>query len=117
MGIRSDVGVAIKEELFAKLSTESLKFLDELFETKLRDEEGRLFHTTGIKWYRYDEHIEKFYSELEELSTDADEDDYLILEGCYDYPENDEGSAGNWYDNPWGLIRSVRVSVDFLDIT
>ena len=56
MGIRSDVGIAIKEELFQRLSDESRKLLDE-FETKLQDDEGRLFHVTDIKWYRFDNDI------------------------------------------------------------
>ena len=112
MGIRSDVGVAIKEELFAKLSTESVKLLEE-FETKLRDEEGRLFHVSNIKWYRHEDDIRAFYAELYEL--DEGGEDYLLLEGCHDYPDNEEGSEGGWVDNPWGLIRSVTVSVDFCE--
>lgn len=112
MGIRSDIGIAIKEELFTRLSTESVKLLDE-FETKLRDEEGRLFHLTDVKWYRHEADISEFYKELYEL--DEGGEDYLIVEACHDYPTNEEGDVGGWIENPWGLVRNVSVSVEFCE--
>ena len=116
MGIRSDVGIAITNEVFDQLSVRTKLFLQEDFsqEDHIKEGEdgGRLFHCSNIKWYRGgDKEIGRLYKELDKI--DEEGEGYLILEGCYDYPESDEGQAGNWWDNPWDLYKSVSVSVEY----
>lgn len=112
MSSRSDVGLAIKTEAFEALTPETQQFLDEFFETKLsEDDEGRLFHASDVKWYDIQNDIRRLYDELLKLN----ENDFLILEGCHEYPDSEEGCHGDWYDNPWGLTRNVSVSVEFCE--
>ena len=116
MGVRSDVGIAIKNDVYDQLSVRTKLFLQEHFSQEDHIEEGeeggRLFHCSNIKWYRggYEE-IDRLYRELDEI--DVGGENYLILEGCYEYPESDESTAGIWWDNPWDLFRNVSVSVDY----
>jgi hypothetical protein len=111
MSTRSDVGLAIKNEAFDSLPDSVKAFLadTDFFETKLSDDEGRLFHVTCIKWCDFEPPISDLYGALDKL----EEDDFMILEGCHDYPDSDDGCRGVWDDNPWGLTRNVSVSVDF----
>ena len=116
MGVRSDVGIAIKNDVYDQLSVRTKLFLQEDFSEedhiKEGEEGGRLFHCSGIKWYRGgDKEIDRLYNELDEINEDGE--GYLILEGCYDAPESDEGTAGCWWENPWDLFRNVHVSVDY----
>ena len=124
MGVRSDVGIAITNEVYDQLSVRTKLFLQEDFSEEDHREDppgfaegtegpgGRLFHCSGIKWYRggYKE-IDRLYNELDEINEDGE--GYLILEGCYEHPESDEATAGIWWDNPWDLFRNVCVSVDY----
>ena len=110
MGIRSDVAIAIKNETFAALSARSQLFVREWFEEAEKDDEGLLFHCSGIKWYTTsDSDIIRLYEELNEL----DDESYLIIEACHDYPESTRGDLGSWHDNPWEVYREVRVSIDW----
>ena len=116
MGTRSDVGIAIKNEVYDQLSVRTKLFLQEDFSEEAHIEEGeeggRLFHCSNIKWYvgGYEE-IDRLYRELDNI--DEGGENYLILEGCYEYPESTESDAGGWWDNPWELFRNVCVSVDY----
>ena len=110
MGIRSDVAIAIKKETFAALSVRSQMFVRETFGEAGENEEGLLFHTEYIKWYtQSNPEITKLYEELYEL----DDESYLIIEACHDYPESTDGDIGGWIDNPWEVFRSVCVSIDW----
>ena len=112
MGIRSDVAIAIKNETFAALSARSQLFVREWFEEAGKDDEGLLFHCNGIKWYtQNDDDIIRLYEELNEL----DDESYLIIEACGEYPESTDGDLGSWYDNPWGVFKDVRVSIDWCE--
>lgn len=109
MSTRSDVGIALKTNVFEALSTETRDFLEKAFE-QYTHEEGVFFHATCLKWYCFDGGgIEKLYNELGEL----DGADFMLIEGCHDYPDLDEGSVGEWDDNPWGAYKAISVSIDF----
>ena len=107
MGIRSDVGFACKTEL-AKEVTEKFPWVAEQSD-KYENDEGILFHFTDIKWYRDIDDFVALYKFLKEHN----EDDYLIVEACHDYPESDQGDAGNWTNNPWNVYRAVSVRIEF----
>ena len=110
MGIRSDVAIAIKNETFAALSVRSQLFVREYFEEVEKNDEGLLFHCNDIKWYTCsDPDLIRLYEELNEL----DDENYLIIQACHDYPESTDGDIGGWYDNPWEVFRSVSVCIDW----
>jgi hypothetical protein len=110
MSTRSDVGIALKKNVFEALSTETRDFLEQVFEAHTHSEEGIFFHATYLKWYTHDgSQVEKLYSEL----LDFDDDDFQIIEACHDYPDSDEGCAGAWDENPWGALKEINVSIDF----
>tara|TARA_Y100000592_G_scaffold12287_1_gene17262 strand:+ start:1584 stop:1943 length:360 start_codon:yes stop_codon:yes gene_type:complete len=115
MGIRSDVAFAAKPDVVSNLTPESretiLRYFGEPVETT---DEGMLWFVEGTKWYS------TLYPELVALYKDLgqnpafEEADYLLIEGCYDYPEHgSEGDIGEWYDNPWGVHRNISISLDF----
>ena len=111
MGIRSDVAIALKNNVLEGLSAESKKTLDEWFgQTSSVTKEGVLFYEESIKWYNesYDDLIQ-LYAELMKF----DDEDYLIVQACHDYPSSDEGDLGGWYENPWEIHRSWSVSVEW----
>ena len=121
MGVRSDVGIAMKEYVFQNLSEKAKKFLEEWgFEEqtaykseskKDEDDAGRLFMTSDVKWYHHSyEDIQAF---MRHLNDDHDDDDWLLLQACHDYPESTEGDDGGWYDNPFGLYKSVSVELNW----
>jgi hypothetical protein len=109
MGIRSDVGICLKHHAYTGLCLKSKKLIEECFgEPVDRHVDGLLFHTEGIKWYTScDSGIMTFYKDLENF----DDKDYLIIEACGEYPQSTEGCAGEWYDNPWNLYKSVSVEL------
>ena len=74
MGIRSDVAVALKKNVFDNLGAESKKTLNEWF-LKPQDvtEEGHVFfYGESLKWYNntYDD-LRAFYGELFDKFDDA----------------------------------------------
>lgn len=109
--IRSDVGIALKKNVQDGLSAETQNFLEEWAETVLVADEGVLFYAADVKWPNFDVDgpVLKLYDELAEF----EEDDFLVLEGCHDYPDSTEGNAGSWVENPWNLVRYVTVRVDY----
>jgi len=109
MSTRSDVGIALKNNVFEALTPETRDFL-EAVGTKYTHEEGVFFHGECLKWYNMDGgSIEKLYDELDAL----DEADFYLIEGCLDYPESDDGTVGEWDENPWEAYKAVSVSIDF----
>ena len=113
MGIRSDVAVALKKEVFDNLSAKSSKTLDEWFvQPASVSQDGHvLFYEEHIKWYNTsDNGLINLYSELVSV---FDDEDYLIVEACHDYPESTEGNVGGWYENPWDIIKNYTVSLEW----
>lgn len=109
MGIRSEVAVAVKNNVLEAMSQEQIARwfgdCDEVLEHK----EGKLFHWEGVKWYRgLDSDVDSLY---EFLGQDGRENDYLVVEACHDYPESEDGNAGSWVDNPWDIYKFHTVGV------
>ena len=44
---------------------------------------------------------------------DHDEEDWLIIQACHDYPGDEEGTAGEWYENPFNLHQQVSVELSW----
>ena len=40
-----------------------------------------------------------------------DEDDWLLLQACHDYPETNDGDEGGWYNNPFDFTKNVSVEL------
>jgi len=108
MGTRSDVFVAIKNELWDSLKDLSIW---ECAGTQAVSPEGhRGFLFQDIKWYRdEDDELVELYNRLQ--ASDIDGENHWIVEACHDYPESDDGDSGNWSDNPWRARRQVSVSI------
>ena len=119
MGIRSDVAIAMKEYVYENLSPEAKKILEEWgFEERevrepeqVRDEDdaGRLFVTQDVKWYYFD--YEDIIAFMKHLNDDHDEEDWLLIQACHDYPESTEGDEGGWHDNPFDFCKRVSVEL------
>ena len=121
MGIRSDVGIAMKEYVFQNLSQKAKDFLEEWgFEVqtaykpeneKDEDQAGRLLMTTDVKWYHHSyEDIQAF---MRHLNDDHDDDDWLLLQACHDYPDTNDGDEGGWHDNPFDFTKNVSVELSW----
>lgn len=111
MGIRSDVGFCMKNKVYQGLSDKTKETIKERFgEFKERSEEGLFFFADSLKWY-HESHgdLIQLYSEL----SDAEDDDYLIIQACGEYPTDDEGDMGGWYGNPWEMYKAVSVSLEW----
>ena len=119
MGIRSDVGIAMKEYVFQNLSEKAKKFLEEWgFEEqtaykpeieKDEDQAGRLFMTTDVKCYHHS--YDYIISFMRHLNDDHDDDDWLLLQACHDYPDSNDGDEGGWHDNPFDFTKNVSVEL------
>ena len=119
MGVRSDVGIAMKEYVYQNLSVKAKEFLKEWgFEESARrkpeevndeDDAGMLLTTSDVKWYHFDyEDIQAF---MKHLNEHHDEDDWLLLQACHDYPETNDGDEGGWYNNPFDFVKNVSVEL------
>ena len=110
MGIRSDVILCIKNEAYKALPTQSKKTIKEWFgEYRERGGEGMLFYTESVKWYHdCNNELRDLYQDLFKF---VDEEEYLILCACSEYPADTEADIGEWYDNPWGTHKSTTVTV------
>jgi hypothetical protein len=119
MSTQSDVGLAIKTEAYRKLPVGVRAFLtDGFFETTLSATDGDgaealLFYSSGCKWYDFEAAMPSPVSDLYEALEELEEDDFLLLEGCSDYPDSDEGCRGDYRGNPFKLSRNITVSVSF----
>ena len=114
MGIRSDVAVALKKNVYDGLSEESKKTLSEWFlQPQDVTREGHVFfYGESLKWYYnlYDD-LMQLYAEL--IGGPWYEDDYFIVQACHDYPGSDEGNLGGWYENPWDIYKNWSVSLEW----
>ena len=112
MGIRSEVVVAMKLDVYNKLTPDTVKWLNEVSDQQnMRSEgDGVSFLFDYIKWYTCSyPPIMQLYKELSDLECD---EDYLIIDACSEYPENDENDRGCWYENPWNYHKSVSVTIE-----
>jgi len=121
MGMRSDVGIAMKEYVFQNLSGKAKKFLEEWeFEErsvykseneKDEDDAGRMLVTSDVKWYSHD--YEDIIAFMRHLHDDHDDDDWLLLQACPEYPADDDGDDGGWYENPFDFNKNVTVELSW----
>jgi len=110
MGVRSDIVVCMKSEIYKKLSDESRHFLERDARLAAPEPEGIAFIFEDIKWYRnYDKEIDKLYSDL----APQDIEDYIVIEACPEYPSDESsGDEGAWWDNPWGFRKEINVTIE-----
>ena len=121
MGVRSDVAIAMKEYVYENLSPKAKKFLEEWgFEERSShtpsgekdvDDAGRVLVTQDVKWYWHD--YDDIIAFIKHLSDDHDEEDWLIIQACHDYPGDEEGNAGEWYENPFNLHKQTSVELSW----
>ena len=111
MGTRSDVALAIKNEAFETLSEETRSFVREWFDLAEVHDEGVLFHAKSVKWYSSYREVANFYNDLVHIP----DDDFVLIEANHDDPHRG-GDAGDWYNNPWGVFKEVRVAIDWCEI-
>ena len=108
MGIRSEVGVAVKKNV--KFSEATQAMLENRSDDKLEDEEGTLYIFNDTKWYTDDDpELIQLYRELKENIEDC-----LVCEACNEFPSLDSvGNFGEWNDNPWDLGINISVSLSY----
>jgi len=119
MGIRSGVGLCVKREHLPE-GSELGKIISKAFEIEdswpnqcdayLERPEGLLIYISQISWNPCDNLP---HAELVSALNDLPDEDYLLLEACYDYPSSEENCIGEWFENPWGMRRSVLAEVRF----
>ena len=78
MGIRSDVAVALKKNVWDNLTAQSKSTLDDWFQEPASEtQEGHiLFYEERIKWYQGYDDLAQLYAELIGV---FDDEDYLIV--------------------------------------
>ena len=121
MGVRSDVGIAMKECVFQNLSEKAREFLEEWgFEErsvykplgeKDQDDVGRLLITEGVKWYS--QTYPDIMAFLKHLDDYHDDEDWLIVTATPDYPDSNDGDGGEWFENPFNLCKRVTVELSW----
>lgn len=116
MGIRSDVFVGMKHGVQNKINdgvgtdANMVRSLLASADDRLESDEGVAYVFRDVKWYMdEDEELAALY----ELLSSIDDDDYIVIEACHDYPDSDEGDAGCWNDNPWNARRVVRATIEY----
>ena len=106
MGIRSQVGIALKADIAEEILKAHPWVKDESDEQH-SSEEGCLFIFDDIKWYVLDDpEIAALYNDLM-----VKPDSFLIREACPEYPDSEDGNIGEWDDNPWDLRKHVSVEL------
>ena len=112
MGVRSEVVVAMKMDVYNKLTPETVDWLNTISDQQdLRSEgDGVSFRFDYIKWYT-DSYppIMQLYKELDLMERD---EDYMVIDACSEYPDNDENDLGSWCENPWGYYKNVSVTIE-----
>ena len=113
MGIRSDVLLCIKNEAYKALSDQSKETIkDWMGDYADRGDEGMIFYTAGVKWYNdMNSELNALYEDMGK--EDIDEGDYLIVVACSEYPTDNGGDIGDWWDNPWGAHKAVSVTAEW----
>ena len=107
MGIRSDVGIAIKKNV--QLSEDTVAWLKEYCWEELSHKDGTLYVLNGVKWYDLDPRVVNLNNELDNYNSR----DYKIIEACSEFP-NSGVDSGDWDDNPWDLYKEVSVSLGYV---
>lgn len=115
MGIQSDVFVGMKQYVQNRINSatgksgELVRALLASADNHLTADIGVAYVFTDVKWYMDNEAIPALY----ELLRSCSDDDYIVIEACHDYHNNDEGDAGSWSDNPWEARRVTSVTIEY----
>lgn len=115
MGTRSDVFVGMKHNVLNEVlnaAGEDGKLVRALLakaDGHLMADDGVAYVFHDVKWYMDEEDIAALYK----LLRSTGEENYIVVEACHDYPDNDEGDAGCWTDNPWNAQRVTHVTIEF----
>ena len=113
MGVRSDVGLAIKRNAYTSLTVEQrgkiaeiMKHIDSTYE----NDDGFLFVWSDVKWYHesYQE-IKDLYIVLESLQAD----DFLVVVATPEDPLDNSADFGDWWQNPWDLRKYSTCTLEF----
>ena len=113
MGIRSDVAVCMKSELFSKLPKNVLKWMKADSSSIQEHPAGVMFVFEDVKWYvGSDKDIDGLYTWLEEAGDEYGMD-WKIVCACNEYPESEDGNGGGWEDNPWNVHKEVSVRLNY----
>ena len=107
MGIRSEVGIAVRAGYTEDFEKYNAELIDDCAPDIIEDKEGKLYLIDDVKWYRHDDPLVGRVYEWAEQNSEH----ILIVEACYDYPQSDEGDYGHWNDNPFNLCRDCSVSI------
>jgi hypothetical protein len=103
----------MKNKVYQELSDKSKATIEEYFgDFENRTEEGLLFQANDVKWYH------NCYADLMQLYTDlsmdpADDEDFLLLTACNEYPDDRDADIGCWDDNPWDINKQVSVTLEW----
>jgi hypothetical protein len=113
MGIRSDVALAVKRNVWDSLTIEQRVSIQEVMrwsEKPLEHSQGYLFFWESIKWYHdsYNE-IKALYAILDELTPQ----DFTLICATPEDPNDTSADHGDWWDNPWDLRKIVDVRLEF----
>jgi len=120
MSIFSDVAVALRKDALEALPKNILEWLEatkaqeDLADCSNRDDNdrGRIFILRDMKWDRGHEDVNALYVALEAL----DEESYLVLEACHEYPETDSMDKGGWVDNPFRLKKYLKAELAWAEV-
>jgi len=102
----SDVGIAYKNNVFEALSVETLGFMRSSF-AQHTHQDGVFFHATNLEWSG---------SKVSTLSGELDgfsDNDFLVVVGRHDDPDNGDQDRGNWTSNPFSVFKETYVSINF----
>lgn len=111
MGISSDVFLAVKAAIQDEFKDAFEQMLAENYGAKVYlHPEGTAYYMDDVKWYH------DIYNDLVDMYrwlNAQDEENYLVIQACAEYPDDHEGDGGDWQENPWGAERYYRVGIDF----
>jgi len=103
MSTRSDVAIAVKAEFVSELEEKFSHVVGDVDERMERDE-GVCYLIRDIHWdCLLDEEILFLYAWLKSKGLG----NFKVVEVCHDYPDNCDGDAGEWNDNPWKICKEV----------
>ena len=98
MASRSEVALVFKASLAKKVG-EKFPFLANDADTIQENVFGDvLYYLVDVRWFGV-----TCVEALKKWLVEQEESDYRVIEASYDYPTNDSGDMGGWFDNPWGL--------------
>lgn len=112
MGIRSDVFLAVKTDIASEFNEKFGPMLREEYGAEVFEHaEGTAYFMDYVKWYHdiYDDLVEMYRW----LDAQEDDENYIIIQACSEYPEDHNEDLGAWDENPWGACRVVSVSIQF----